>query len=125
MADPNFDATVSHPAYRATHPHVAIDQAHDNFHTKDELFKPFADLLRNDGYNVVANTAKFTSGSLEDIDVLVISNAVGKLENDNNNSTPAFTKPECDAVYDWVQAGRIAFPDRRSRPYGRWRCALS
>ncbi len=103
--DPNFDATVIHPTYTTTHPRVAIDQAHDNLHTKNELFKPFADLLQNDGYNILANTAKFTSGSLENVDVLVISNAIGKLENDNNNSTPAFTKPECDAVYEWVRRG--------------------
>src|SRR5258708_36238114 len=109
VADPDFDATVAHATYIRTHPRVAIDQAHDNFHTKDELFKPFADLLRNDGYDVVANTAKFTSGSLEGIDVLVISNALGKLENDNNNSTPAFTKAECDAVYEWVRRGGALF----------------
>ena len=118
MADPNFDATVAHPAYTTTHPRVAIDQAHDNFHTKDELFKPFADLARNDGYNVVANTAKFSSGSLAGIDVLVISNAVGKLENDNNNSTFAFTKPECDAVYDWVRRGGSLFLIADHAPMG-------
>jgi len=118
MADPNFDATVIHPTYTTTHPRVAIDQAHDNLHTKDELFKPFADLLRNDGYNVVANTAKFTSGSLENIDVLVISNVIGKLENDNNNSTPAFTKPECGAVYDWVRRGGSLFLIADHAPMG-------
>ena len=118
MADPGFDATVAHPAYTATHPRVAIDQAHDNFHTKDELFKPFADLLRNDGYNVVANTAKFTDGSLEGIDVLVASNAVGRLQKDNNNSTPAFTKPECDAVYEWVRRGGSLFLIADHAPMG-------
>jgi hypothetical protein len=118
IPDPNFDAAVTRPTYTTTHPSVAIDQGHDNFHTKDGLFKPFADLLRNDGYTVVANTAKFTSVSLESIDVLVISNAIGKLENDNNNSTPAFTKPECDAVYDWVQRGGSLFLIADHAPMG-------
>jgi hypothetical protein len=118
IPDPNFDATVTQPTYTTTHPRVAIDQAHDNFHTKDDLFKPFADLLRNDGYSVGANTAKFTSVSLQGIDVLVISNAIGKLENDNNNSTPAFTKPECDAVYDWVQRGGSLFLIADHAPMG-------
>ena len=77
IADPNFDASVAHPTYTTTHPRVAIDQAHDNFHTKDELFKPFADLLRNDGYNVVANTAKFTSGGFAGIDVLERVSKIG------------------------------------------------
>jgi len=118
MADPDFDATVAQATYIRTHPRIAIDQAHDNFHTKDELFKPFADLLRSDGYDVVANTAKFTSGSLEGIDVLIISNALGKLENDNNNSTPAFTKPECDAVYEWVRRGGSLFLVADHAPMG-------
>ena len=118
MADPKFDATVGHPAYTATHPRVAIDQAHDNLHTKDGLFKPFADLARNDGYEVVANTAKFTTGSLQGIDVLVISNALGKLENDNDNSTPAFTKAECDAAYAWVQRGGSLFLIADHAPMG-------
>src|SRR5258708_35274230 len=118
MADPDFDATVAQATYIRTHPRIAIDQAHDNFHTKDELFKPFADLLRSDGYDVVANTAKFTSGSLEGIDVLVISDALGKLENDNNNSTPAFTKAESDAVYEWVRRGGPPFLAAGDAPMG-------
>jgi hypothetical protein len=118
MADPNFDPSVNHPTYTTTHPRVAIDQAHDNFHTKDGLFKPFADLLRNDGYNVVANSSKFTSNSLEGIDVLVVSNAVGKLENDNDNSTPAFAKPECEAVFAWVRGGGSLFLIADHAPMG-------
>jgi hypothetical protein len=109
IPDPNFDATVAHPAYTANHPRVSIDEAHKNFHTVGGLFKPFADLARNDGYDVVKNDAKFASDTLRGIDVLVISNAAGKLENDNNNSTPAFTKPECDAVYEWVAGGGALF----------------
>ena len=118
MADPNFDASVAHATFTTTHPRVAIDQAHDNFHTKDGLFKPFADLLRNDGYAVVANTGKFASGNLDGIDILVISNAIGKLENDNNNSSPAFTKIECDAVHDWVRRGGSLFLIADHAPMG-------
>jgi len=118
MPDPNFDASVAHPAYTTNHPRVAIDQAHNNFHKKDGLFKPFANLLQNAGYNVVVNTAKFTRGSLKGIDVLVISNAVGDMENDNNDSTPAFTKPECDAVYDWVWRGGSLFLIADHAPMG-------
>src|SRR5260370_12482208 len=98
IADPNFDATVAHPAYTASHPRVAIDEAHKNIHTARGLFKPFADLSRNDGYDVVTNTAKLTSDDLRGNDVLVISNALGELQNDNNNSTASLTEPACDAV---------------------------
>jgi len=109
IPDPNFDATVAHPAYTASHPRVAVDEAHKNFHTAGGRFKPFADLLRNDGYDVVTNTAKFSSDRLQGNDVLVISNALGELGNNNDNSTPAFTKPECDAVYEWVRRGGALF----------------
>ena len=118
IADPNADASVANPAYTATHPRVAIDQAHGNIHTKDGLFRPFADLARNDGYNVVANTASFTHDSLQGIDVLVISNPLGQLSNDNNNSTPAFTKAESDAVYEWVQRGGSLFLIADHAPIG-------
>jgi hypothetical protein len=118
MADPNFDASVAHATFTAVHPRVAIDQAHDNFHTKDALFKPFADLLENDGYTVTANTAKFTSATLQGIDVLVITNAIGRLQNDNNNSTPAFTGPECEAVYEWVRRGGSLFLVADHAPMG-------
>lgn len=80
-----------------------------NIHTKDGLFKPFADLATNDGYKVVANTTGFTRDSLKGVDVLVISNPLGQLSNNNNHSTPAFTPAECDAVHEWVQQGGSLF----------------
>src|SRR5271167_648406 len=95
IPDAKADTTVSNPAYKTVHPELAIDQAHGNIHTKDGLFKPFAQLAGNDGYHVVANVNSFTKDSLKGIDVLVISNPLGDLSNDNNNSTPAFTQAEC------------------------------
>src|ERR1700722_13424251 len=41
--DLDFDTTVAHPTYTAHHPRVAIDQSHNNVHTKDRLFKPFSE----------------------------------------------------------------------------------
>jgi hypothetical protein len=52
VADPNADARVAYPAYKTTHPRLAIDHAHGNIHTKDGLFKPFAQLAANDGYDL-------------------------------------------------------------------------
>jgi len=50
--------------------------------------------------------------------VLVISNALGELSNNNNNSTPAFTQEECDAVYEWVQRGGSLFLIADHEPMG-------
>jgi hypothetical protein len=44
FADPEFDATVDRPAFTDRHPTVLLDEAHNNFHTADGRYKPFADL---------------------------------------------------------------------------------
>ncbi len=118
LPDPKADTSVTTPAYKTDHPQLSIDQAHGNIHTKDRLFQPFAQLAANDGYHVVANVNRFTHDGLKGIDVLVISNPLGDLSNENNNSTPAFTQAECDAVYDWVHAGGSLFLIADHAPIG-------
>jgi len=44
-ADPGFNVTVARPTFTSWRPTVAIDEAHNNFHTADGRYKPFADLL--------------------------------------------------------------------------------
>src|SRR6059036_504604 len=77
VADPNFDARVAHPAYTKNGPKVLFDEAHNNFHTTTGRYKPFADLITNDGYQVTPNTQKFSAPILKGFDILVISNAMG------------------------------------------------
>ena len=106
MADPNFDATVAHPAYSKDGPAVLFDEAHFNFHTAGGRYKPFADLIRNDGYRITSNTNKFSAAVLKSYSILVISNALGaQLMADPNAGSPAFTEAESDVVRDWVNAG--------------------
>lgn len=102
MADPDFNAGVAHPAYVNEHPKVLFDEAHRNIHKASGLYKPFVDLIVNDGYRVTPNKEKFASPVLSGYDMLVIANALGV--NDSNDSS-AFTAQECDAVRDWVHAG--------------------
>jgi hypothetical protein len=106
--DPDFDARIAKPAFEKVHPRVLIDEAHHNFHTAKGRYKPFADLIANDGYQVAPNAKKFAKDVLETCDVLVIANALaaeaGRL-GDPAMAQPAFTDAECDAVRDWVQAG--------------------
>jgi hypothetical protein len=106
QADATFDARVARPAYTNTHPKVLFDEAHNNFHTAGGRYKPFADLITNDGYQVVPNKRKFEKQALEGYDVLVIANAIGSPDLDAASaSNSAFTEEECDAVRDWVRAG--------------------
>src|SRR5947207_5652991 len=106
IADPNFDAKVAKPAYTKNGPKVLFDEAHNNFHTANGRYKPFADLITNDGYQITPNKQKFSAETLKGYDILVISNALGApLMNQPEASNPAFTDEECDVVRDWVKAG--------------------
>lgn len=99
--DGTFDTSVSRPAYRTNNPTVSIDEAHENIHTADGTYKPFAELLQNDGYIVESNTREFSASSLSKYSLLIISNAKGK----SRKYDPAFSKQECEAVVDWVRNG--------------------
>lgn len=103
VADPDFKPTVANPAYTENGPVVAIDEAHKNFHTADDRFKPFADLLRADGFQVVANDKPFSRDALQGISILVIANA--GVPSSADKVDPAFTNAECEAVRAWIESG--------------------
>jgi len=106
IADPNFNTKVERPAYKKNGPRVLFDEAHNNFHTAGGRYKPFADLITSDGYQVTPNKQKFSAASLKGFDILVISNALGAPQMDDDDAAnPAFTAEESDAVRDWVKAG--------------------
>ena len=106
VADPDFDPKVANPAYTKKHPKVFLDEAHHNFHTASGRYKPFADLITSDGYQVIASKEKFSKEALKGCDVLVISNALGAMAMGSPEaSNSAFTEEECDVVRDWVRGG--------------------
>jgi len=106
MADPDFDTKVAHPAYKKNGPKVLFDEAHNNFHTASGRYKPFADLITSDGYQVTPNKQKFSLETLKGFKILAISNALGAQRMGSAEaSNRAFTDEECDAVLDWVRAG--------------------
>lgn len=115
--DPGFDASVANPRHTSAHPKVLFDEAHYNVHKTGGRYKPFADLIRNDGYEVVANNAAFTDEGLRNYNVLVIANALGfrgaaqqlanifRLEGKVSVGGSAFTPEEITAVKGWVNNG--------------------
>jgi hypothetical protein len=106
VADPDFDTKVAKPAYAEKHPKVLLDEAHNNFHTAGGRYKPFADLITSDGYQVTPGKQKFAADTLKGFYVLVISNALGApAMGSPAASDSAFTDEECDAVRAWVLAG--------------------
>jgi len=105
VADPNADLSVARPAYAAgTGPRVAVDAAHDNFHTVDGRYAPFAQILRNDGYRVGSLATPLSAEALASVDVLVIANAQGE-DASPLTSAPAFTPAEAAALRGWVEGG--------------------
>jgi hypothetical protein len=106
LFDPTFDARVARPAYpSAKRPKVLFDEGHFNVHTHGGTYKPFSDLMTNDGYRVSPNKERFSRKSLKGYDVLLIANALGGADDTPQAARPAFTDEECDAVRDWVRAG--------------------
>ena len=112
VADLKYKPPIPRPAYEAGKgPRVAIDEAHHNFHTAAGRYRPFAELLRRDGYRVEALRQRFSAGSLRGVEILVISNALNQ-RNAEDWSPPnpsAFTPEEIDAVRRWVEKGGSLF----------------
>jgi hypothetical protein len=97
---------VARPAYTQNGPKVLFDEAHNNFHTADGRYQPFARLITADGYSVTPNKKSITKETLAGYSVLVISNALGAPQmNAPGAGNPAFTDAECEAVREWAQAG--------------------
>ena len=96
-----------------------FDEAHHNFHTSDGRYKPFADLLMNDGYRVIRNRQPFSKATLSSYKVLVIANALGAEEMDDNGAdASAFTEEECSAVQEWVKSGGSLLLIADHAPFG-------
>lgn len=115
-ADADFDARVARPAYPDGGPTVAIDRAHNNFHTSDGRYAPFAQLLRNDGFVVADGTQPFSATTLASARVLVIANALSPQE--DRPEAEAFTDAEGDAVHDWVRRGGALLLIADHAPFG-------
>src|SRR5215208_902750 len=103
----DVDIKVTRPAYVTRHPKVLFDEAHFNVHTSRGRSKAFADLITNDGYQVIPNKEKFEPKDFKEADILVVVSALGADREINPESAgnPAFTEEECDVVKDWVRLG--------------------
>src|SRR6185295_15646957 len=104
--DPTFNTTVAEPAYSRSYPRVLFDEAHNNFHLTTGRYKPFAELITSDGYNITPNRKTFSKPTLSAFKILIISNALGVDDMDDEGADhPAFTEEESDAVREWVRNG--------------------
>jgi hypothetical protein len=119
IADPHFNVKVENPAYTKTFPRVLFDEAHNNSDTTNGRYKPFADLLFNDGYHLAVNRQPFTKQTLRTFKILVIANPLGSEDIDDDSAGgPAFTPEECDAVSDWIRGGGALLFIADHAPFG-------
>lgn len=123
--DLEFNTSVENPAYSKSGPRVMFDEAHHNFHTVDGRYKPFVDLLLNDGYRVIRSRRPFSKQMLDSFKVLVIANALGAEDMDDTGADQsAFNEEEIQAVYDWVRGGGSLLLIADHAPFGAAASAL-
>ncbi len=101
-ADNDFDVSVPFPSFTSNKPVILFDEGHNNFHTTNGLYKPFADLVKNDGYELTTLNDRITEQRLGTANIFIIANAKGT---GDLNDTPAFTEEECAIVKNWVGNG--------------------
>jgi len=121
VADTAFRLDVAAAAFSTGQgPRVAIDGAHFNFHTVDERYAPFAELLRRDGFVVTGLEEKFDRSTLSAVDVLVIANALNErnVEEWSLPTPSAFTPEEIEAVSGWVNDGGALLLIADHMPFG-------
>jgi len=109
LPDRTFKPSIAHPAYaEGRGPVVCVDEAHFNFHTLDNRFWAFGELLRRDGYVPRPLREKFTPSALRACSILVISNAQpngGEWDAYPYPTPSAFTAEEVRATHSWVRGG--------------------
>jgi len=108
QADRDYRYDNPAPAYEpAAGPVACFDSAHNNFHTAEGDYWPYAELLRGDGFVVRAVDEAFSAATLDGCAVLVIATPVHE-SNQADWAFPhlsAFTGAEIAAVFAWANAG--------------------
>lgn len=121
VADPDFKYEDLLPRFAAGEgPVVLIDEVHNNFHTREGRYAPFAEVLESYGLQVGSLTKAVTSESLQGVSLLVISNPIH--ESDLGNwvlpNPSAFTQEEVTAIEEWVAQGGRLFLIADHMPFG-------
>jgi hypothetical protein len=121
VGDTTFNPYIPRSEYaQGKGPVVAIDEGHYNFHTAGGRYLPFARLLRADGYVVKEYPGAFTKSGLKDIRILVIANALNKINTENwFLPTPsAFSSEEITTIRNWIKGGGSLFLIADHMPMG-------
>ncbi len=109
LCDSTFSYQLEKPKYPQNNgPVVWIDEAHNNFHTKDGRYCGFTQVLEAEGYRVKSNSKALDEANLSACDILVIANALDEetaLRGWRLPNRSAFSSSEIQAVARWVSQG--------------------
>lgn len=120
---PTLDVSVKNPAYpKGEGPAVLFDEGHHNYHKSTGTYKPFVDIITNDGYEVKVNQEKFTVDVLKGFKILVIVSALDErdvgIKNWGPPRYPAFTSSEIEVIHSWIKSGGSIFLITGPPPFG-------
>ncbi len=106
--DSSFVPVVTNPKYpRWSGKTIYFDEAHNNYFSISNKFKPFAELLKADGYKTKPLHLKFKKGTLNRDDILIIADPLNPI-NVNRWIIPnpsAYSKNEINYLNKWVKDG--------------------
>lgn len=112
VGDSTYNPKIDNPMYEQSRgPLIFIDEAHNNFHTISGRYKPFAEVLIKDGYNVRPFKEEFSIKELANSKILVILNILNErnIEDWTVPTPSAFTQSEIDQLVEWVKGGGNLF----------------
>ncbi len=91
MADTSYDVSVASPVCIKNCPVIWFDEAHNNYHTASGRYKPLANLLSNDGFEIVKGLTPITKRTLVNTNLVLIA-APGHISNDELNILNAWIR---------------------------------
>ncbi len=98
-----FDASVARPAFAAGKgPTILFDAAHHNRHRIDDTYRPFAKLLRNDGFQLETLSGPMSPQALAAGQIVAIVTAESDTQ---TKDSPAFSPAEVSALVAWIRQG--------------------
>ncbi|HEX8642689.1 MAG TPA: DUF4350 domain-containing protein [Allosphingosinicella sp.] len=127
--DPDYRPAVAAPNWVTAHPVVCVDEGHWNAHSAAGRYRPLADLLRADGYEVRRHRGRFSAASLAGCRILVVANGAGggrfrigpinlPIKRGGERGDPAFTAAEVALLRAWVSQGGALLLVADHAPFG-------
>jgi len=126
ISDSSFHYKVRKPLYNNNSgPAIWVDEGHNNFHTLNGRYRPFGEVLQNDGYTLMSGKSPLTPEFLSKIKILVIANALADTGEWKLPAKSAFNDKEIKILNHWVKNGGSLFLIADHMPFAGAAAALA